>query len=120
MSVLRHAILAVHFIGLAAILGGWLVYRRNQVVDAIAVWGARVQLLTGLLLVGVAEMVAADGGRAVNHPKIGVKLLLALVVVAVFEIANSRKKKDPKADVGTLVTIGAGIAVVNILVATLW
>jgi len=40
--------------------------------------------------------------------------------VAVFEMANARKKRDPEANVSTLITVGAGLAVLNILVATLW
>lgn len=120
MTLLRHAFLALHFIGLAAILGGWLVYRRSQVVEKLAVWGARIQVLTGLVLVGLGEMVAAQGGRAVNHPKVGIKLLIAIATVAVFEIANARKKRDPEANVSTLITVGAGLAAINILVATLW
>lgn len=119
MTILRHVFLALHFVGLAAILAGWVVWRRSQVVEALSVWGARLQVLTGLILVGLAEMVAATGGRAVNHPKVAVKLLIALAVVAVYEIANARSKK-PGSDVGTLVTAGAGLAVANILVATLW
>ncbi len=119
MTVLRHAFLALHFIGLAAILAGWLVYRRSAIVDALSVWGARIQVLTGLVLVGIAEALATEA-RPVNHAKIGVKLVLALAVVVCYEMANAKQRKDPKADVRMLVTAGAGLAVLNILVATLW
>lgn len=120
MTVLRHLLLAFHFVGLAAILAGWLVYRRSRVVEIWAVWGARIQVLIGLALVGVAEVLAAQGGRAVNHPKVGVKLVIALAVVAVYEIANAKRRKDSGTDVGTLVSAGAGLTIANILVATLW
>jgi hypothetical protein len=118
MTLLRHAFLALHFIGLAAILAGWFVYRRSQVVEALAVWGARIQVATGLVLVGIAEALATQA-RPVNHAKVGVKLVIALAVVAVYEIANARARKK-SGDVGTLVTAGAGLTLANILVATLW
>ena len=66
MTILRHVILATHFIGLAAILTGWVVWRRTQVVEMLSVWGARIQILTGLALVGIAEALATEA-RPVNH-----------------------------------------------------
>jgi hypothetical protein len=92
MTILRHVILATHFIGLAAILTGWVVWRRTQVVEMLSVWGARIQILTGLALVGIAEALATEA-RPVNHAKVGVKLAIALAVVAVSEIANARARK---------------------------
>jgi hypothetical protein len=47
-----------------------------------------LQLITGLLLVGVAEMGEGD----VNHVKIGIKLVVA-IVVTVFAFIGSRKQK---------------------------
>ena len=48
-----------------------------------------LQVLTGLLLVGIAEA----GTDPVNHPKVGVKLVVALAVTALAEIANARQKR---------------------------
>src|SRR5699024_5728813 len=56
-----------------------------------------LQLITGLLLVGIAEM----GDGDVNHVKIGIKLVVA-IIVTVFAFIGSRKQKaftaaDPEA-----------------------
>lgn len=53
------------------------------------VWGARAQLVTGLILVGLAEMDDGD----VNHAKIGVKLVVAIAVAACAEIAPRRGRR---------------------------
>jgi hypothetical protein len=114
MDFVKDLLVLLHLLGMAAIVGGWLaVLRAPKVVPAI-VWGARAQLLTGLLLVGIDEA----GPDPVNHAKIGVKLLVALAVVACAEIANARQKRgEPNP---TLVQAAGALATLNAAVAVLW
>ena len=116
MAFLKNLVLVFHFLGLAALIGGWLASRFSDAkVLPLIVWGARIQFLTGLLLVGIIEM--ADLSE-LNHMKIGVKLIVALGAVAAAEIAAGRARKgDPKP---TLVDAAGALGVLNVLVATLW
>lgn len=115
MDLVYKLLVVSHFLGLAALIGGWIATKFGSTVLSPIVWGARVQLLTGILIVGVAEM-ARD--VELNHTKIGVKLLVALVVVAAAEIAAARARKGtPKP---TLVDAAGGLGVLNVLVAVLW
>ena len=107
-------------LGLASLIGGYLVAvtRSSQglVPNTVMVWGARVQVLTGLILVGVAQG-ALDA--EVNNTKIAVKLVIALAVAGLTEVAAARARKDKPVAAGMV--HGAGLlAVVNVLVATLW
>ena len=92
MDIVRLVFRFAHFLSWAALIGGVLTQLSNtdKRVPAAALWGARLAFVTGLILVGVKEMIAANGGVAVNHPKIGAKLLLALIPVALLEISNRR------------------------------
>ncbi|MDF2146652.1 hypothetical protein [Knoellia sp. p5-6-4] len=114
MDFLKHLLVLVHLLGMAAVVGGWLaVVRAPKVIPAI-LWGARAQVLTGLLLVGVLEM----NDDPVNNGKVGVKLLVALAVAACAEIANARQKRgEPNP---TLVGAAGALAVLNTAIAVLW
>ena len=113
---LAHTILvALHLLGMAAIVGGWFAVRTGgKSFPSSIVWGARAQLLTGILIVGLAEM----DGATLNYAKITVKLVLALLVAAMAEIGYSNSKKR-KAYTQQLDIAGIG-AVAAALVAALW
>ena len=117
MDILIGILVILHFIGLASLLGGFLV----QVKDIIAgkgtvipamFHGALTQLVTGLLLVGVVQM--AEPGE-INNAKIAVKLVV-LIVITVLVIMY---RKKPVAPSWVLWAIG-GLTVANIAVAVLW
>jgi hypothetical protein len=86
----------LHFLSWAVLIGGVLAQlsSTDKRVPKVALWGARLAFVTGLLLVGVKEMIAAQGGPEVNHVKVGAKLLIAIVPVAMLEIGNRRGLKD--------------------------
>lgn len=113
MDFLERALIVLHFIGLASLLGGFLVQIKvtPRVVNNAMVHGIITQLVTGVLLVGIAE----SGEEAVDHAKIGVKLIVALVV-AVLVFAN--RKRDA-ITTGTWALIG-GLTTANIIVAVFW
>lgn len=102
-----------HLVGLAAILGGFLEQwlSGSRAISTVMVWGARAQVVTGLLLVG---LIYANDGEP-DNAKIGVKLLIALAIVGLSE-ANA-KKTSPPAVAWWLVGI---LTLVNIAVAVIW
>jgi hypothetical protein len=97
MDELRLALKVVHFISWAALLGGILTQFNvtEKRLTPSAVWGARLMFLTGLILVGVKEMLAKEvGGTPVNHMKIGIKLLLGLIALGIVEMSRKKGLQD--------------------------
>lgn len=117
MDVLQKIILVLHLLGMAAIVGGWPAARKGRTMSEVVVWGARAQIVTGLILVGLAEA-TKDEGSALNYTKIGIKLLVAVIVVAFAEIGRARAKRDESSSTA-LDAAGIG-GVLNVLVAALW
>lgn len=105
----------LHFLGMASILAGWLAVRLGAAKGTtVMVWGARIQLVLGIILVGLLEFAGAD----VNMAKIGVKLAVALGAVACAEIGNIRQNKGTPAP--RLIDAAAVLVVINVMVAVLW
>lgn len=112
MDILYSALVFLHMIGLAGIIAGFLMQLMtdNPKSTKVLLHSALLQFVTGLLLVGVAEM--ADTAE-INHIKIGVKLVIALAVVVV-GVLNLRKPAK------NLAIIAGVLAIVNIGVAVFW
>jgi hypothetical protein len=113
MKFIYHVIVAAHLLGMAALLGGWFSTITAPKVISAEVWGARLQLLTGIALVGLAESGAVTLDEPLDHPKVAVKLVIALVVAGLAEVLR-RRPPSPQAHL-----VGVA-ALVNVLVAVLW
>jgi FtsH-binding integral membrane protein len=113
MEFVREILIFFHFVGLAALFGGLFVQVKAdpRVVNNAMFHGILTQLVSGLLLVGVLEGLDKD----VDHAKIGVKLVVALVI-AVLVFAN--RKKPSLAD-GVYFGL-MGLTLLNIGVAVFW
>jgi hypothetical protein len=113
MEFAYHLLVVLHFIGLASLLGGFLVQIKSspRVVNSAMVHGVITQLVTGVLIVGVAEMQDWE----VDHAKVGIKLAIALVV-AVLVFMNRRRET---LSTGAWAAIG-GLTIANIVVAVFW
>ena len=114
MDFVKDLFVLLHLVGMAAIVGGWIAVARAPKVIPPILWGARAQVLTGLILVGLLE--ATD--ETVNNAKIGVKLVVALAVAACAEIGNARQKRDEANSM--LVNAAGGLALLNTAIAVLW
>lgn len=118
MTVVQHLVVVVHLLGMAALVGGWLALRLSPESNSLLtllVWGARLQVITGIILVGL--IMAADD--PINHMKVGIKFLIALAAAACAEIAGGRARRG-QPNIQAL-RDGAGLAgVLNVLVAVLW
>ncbi|MDO5051334.1 MAG: hypothetical protein Q4E05_00385 [Pseudoclavibacter sp.] len=116
MEIAKIVLLVLHFIGIASLLGSFLVQikdvRRGEGrVLAGMFHGALTMLVTGLALVAIAEM----GAGPVNHAKIAVKLLV-LVAILVLVLVYRKKERIPA---WVLWAIG-GLSIVNIVLAVAW
>ncbi len=116
MDVLINVFVALHIIGIASLLGGFLTQMKAmgageaRFVPAM-LHGALTMLVTGIALVGLNQ---ADD-QSVNNIKIGVKLLVLIVILALVYV----KRDDEKVDKGAFAAVG-GLTVANIFIATLW
>ena len=114
--------LVLHFVGLASLLGGFLVQIKAmkpgtaKIIPAM-IHGAWTMLVTGLLLVGLREwMSALDPNAAeLDNIKVAVKSIVVTLIV-VFVMIN-RKKETVKS--GTLALIG-GLTLLNVVIAVFW
>ena len=114
MEIVRLSLLFLHLLGMAMLLGSFLVQRRNAPDGPLnAGWlhGSLLQLVTGLGLVGVNEVMDNDLDRA----KIAVKLAVLLVIFGVI-IGARRRSTLPR----WLAPALAGLVVVNVAVAVYW
>ncbi|MEU9921112.1 hypothetical protein AB0H51_07355 [Streptomyces griseoluteus] len=116
MTVLIHVFVALHIIGIAALLGGFLTQMKAmgrgtaRFVPAM-LHGAITMLVTGVVLVGLNE---ADGHH-VNNIKIGVKLALLIVILGLVYV----KRDEETVDKGLFGLVGA-LTTANIFIAVLW
>ncbi|MBO3128519.1 hypothetical protein [Dermatophilus congolensis] len=100
----------MHWLGLLLILVGWAMSFAARRIHVLMVWGARLQLLIGLGLVGVLEM----SGGTVNHMMVGIKLLVAVAVVGLCEASNAKAKRGQ--DSFTLAHAALGLTLVNTVI----
>ncbi|MFJ6610697.1 hypothetical protein ACIQPT_10495 [Streptomyces sp. NPDC091289] len=116
MDVLINVFVALHIIGIASLLGGFLTQMKAmgagtaRFVPAM-LHGALTMLVTGIALVGLNQ---ADD-QTVNNVKIGIKLALLVVILALVYV----KRDDEKVDKGAFAAVG-GLTVANIFIATVW
>jgi hypothetical protein len=127
VELARDITLILHFIGLAMIVGPFLIQMRAHSGYAFS-WilaGGTVQLLTGIALTGLAEMRLADNDDfAVDHTKIAVKLVLSVVIFIVALLGYLRQKKMTNSSTERtllpLVHIAGALALANIVIAVVW
>lgn len=127
MELVRDITLILHFFGLAMIIGPFLIQMRANTGYAFS-WvlaGGIVQLVTGLLLTGLAEMrLADDPDMSLDHTKIAVKTVLALVIFVVALIAYRRQRKmtagASQRKLLPLLHVAGALAIANLVIAVLW
>lgn len=116
MRVLIDFFVALHIIGIAALLGGFLGQLKAMSAGTARFvpgmpHGALTMLVTGIALVGLDQ---ADG-HPVNNIKIGIKLAILVIILGIVYV----KRDEEKAEKGLFAAVGA-LTAVNIFIATLW
>lgn len=121
-DIARIAFVILHFIGLASLLGGFLVQMKAlrsgsaRVIPAM-VHGAWTMLITGLGLVGIYQWRLASGLTSfeIDHTKIAVKSIVSTLIVVMVMLY---RKKDP---VKSSVVAGiGGLSLLNLILAVAW
>ena len=120
MGYLFEAIVVLHFLGLAALIGGFLVQIKDstRVVNMAMFHGALTQFVTGLLLVGLSYPLNASDPEEYGLPdnaKIAVKFVILLVILALVLV----NRKKPSIPTGVWGAIG-GLAILNVIIAVFW
>ena len=111
LEVLRLALLVTHFVGLAAIIGAFIIQmpQRSVINFRPMLIGAIVQLVTGIGLIAVRRL----SDLPVIDEKMIVKLALALIVLGAV-IIGARRSSRP------LFFVAGIVAIANVVVATVW
>lgn len=115
MDIAIKIVLILHFIGLAGIIGGWVATVKAPQVNKAILHGSIIQVVTGILLVGLREM---QDEVEINHMKIGIKLAIALVIMVVAIVGTKKENKVPGSS-GTLAMTAGILAIVNVAIAVL-
>ena len=117
MTFVYNALVVLHFIGLASLIGGFLVQMRSAEKGINpAMWhGALTQVVTGVLLVGIASAGLLGEDETVNHQKVGVKLVIALVVAVIAFVGRRRSGAQT-----ALWAAAGGLSIANVIIAVFW
>ncbi len=93
MELVFNLIVVLHFLGLASLVGGFLVQMKSSAKGVNpAMWhGALVQLVTGLALVGLVESGAYDGYGEIDTAKITVKLAFTVIITVLAFIGRKSR-----------------------------
>lgn len=116
MDVVINVFVGLHIIGIASLLGGFLTQMKAmgagtaRFVPAM-LHGALTMLVTGIVLVGLHQA----QGDSVNNIKIGIKMAVLVVILALVYV----KRDDEKVDKPLFGAVGA-LTIANIFIAVLW
>ena len=120
-DLLRNLLIVLHLIGLASLLGGFItqikaISQKTEKIVAAMVHGAWTMLVTGLLLVAVAEWrIALGAAIEIDHMKVGIK---SIVLTAILILVMRYRKKET---VSTAVFLAIGLlTILNVTMAVFW
>ena len=123
LDLIRLIVLIIHFVGLAAIIGPFILQRgrREGFQFGAMLAGSIVQIVSGAALIGLRK----GESLPVADAKMAVKLGIAIIVLAVVAVGMFRQRRLGARGVGDasvrpLVSIAGIAAIVNVAVAVLW
>ncbi|OLT46376.1 hypothetical protein BJF85_17290 [Saccharomonospora sp. CUA-673] len=116
MDIVYNLFVVTHLLGMALLVSGivarWIGSAAEQ-TGKIMLWGASVQVVTGLALAGISS--AGVAGPEPIHMKLGVKLLIAVAVLVLAHILWRR----PDANRNIFHALGAA-TLINVVIASMW
>jgi hypothetical protein len=110
MDAAQLVLVFIHLLGMAAVVGGYFAGIRSvpKRLSAGMVHGSLLQLVSGVLLLGLAEM----GTEPVNHAKFGIKIALTIVLLLI----SWPRRRDQEIPSGTYHAVGI-LALTNVAIA---
>jgi peptidoglycan/LPS O-acetylase OafA/YrhL len=115
MNIVYNIMVFLHIVGAAMIVGIWIGNMKKPTVHPRQFDGAALQLLTGIVMMGLIPALDMDA----NYFKLGIKFAIALAVAVLAFIGRRKYKKDEPISKGLAHSVG-GLALLNIAIATLW
>ena len=115
MNIVYNIMVFLHVVGAAMIVGIWIGNMKKPTVHPRQFDGAALQLLTGIVMMGLIPALDMDA----NYFKLGIKFAIALAVIVLAFIGRRKYKKDEPISKGLAHSVG-GLALLNIAIATLW
>ncbi len=112
MDIVTGILVVLHLLGWAIVFGGALANLKAPKISPGMLHGILTAIIAGILLVGIGEM----GDGSVNHVKIGIKLVIALVAGGMIMWGGRNSEKVTKGFLGAV----AGLVAVNVAIAVLW
>lgn len=124
MAAVSNIFLVLHFVGLAALFGGFLAQMSSQMksISSGMLHGALLSLVAGLVLVGVRYPLNDQDAAAYplyDNAKISVKLLILLVILIIGYTSKKKSKVTGAGDTGAWATVGL-LTFTNIVIAVFW
>jgi hypothetical protein len=115
MNIVYNVMVFLHIVGAAMIVGIWIGQMKNPTVHPRQFDGAALQLLTGIVMMGLIPALDMDA----NYFKLGITFAIALAVAVLAYIGRRKYKKDEPVSKALAHGVG-GLALLNVAIATLW
>jgi hypothetical protein len=115
MIIVYNIMVFLHIVGAAMIVGIWIGNMKKPTVHPRQFDGAALQLITGIVMMGLIPALDMDA----NYAKLGLKFAIALAVGVLAFIGRRKYKKGEDISKGLAHSVG-GLALLNVAIATLW
>ena len=115
MIIVYNIMVFLHIVGAAMIVGIWIGNMKKPTVHPRQFDGAALQLITGIVMMGLIPALDMDA----NYAKLGIKFAIALAVGVLAFIGRRKYKKGEDISRGLAHSVG-GLALLNVAIATLW
>lgn len=124
MEAVANIFLVLHFIGLAALFGGFLAQMAAPIKNVTSgmLHGGLLSLVAGVVMVGVRYPLHDKDPNAYplfDNGKISVKLLILAVILIVGYTSKKRSKSSTSGDTSAWATVGI-LTLTNIVIAVFW
>lgn len=124
MEAVGNIFLVLHFVGLAALFGGFLAQMTSaskQITNGM-LHGALLSLIAGIAMVGIRYPLNEQDPNAFplfDNGKISVKLLIVVVILILGYTSKKKVKASGQSDTTAWATVGL-LTLTNIVIAVFW
>jgi hypothetical protein len=124
MEAIGNIFLVLHFVGLAALFGGFLAQMTStsKQITSGMLHGALLSLIAGIAMVGIRYPLNEQDPNAFplfNNGKISVKLLIMVVILIIGYTSKKKSKTSGQSDTTAWATVGL-LTLTNIVIAVFW